>query len=133
LEEYEDSAQVCSDCNKPLVSLEQIEKSPGFHRVREDEDTTNFVIAADAEDPFEADAFTAAVGEAGIPVLATTRQSSAVDALTSGVQRSWWEIRVPQELREKAAGIIATRRAEMKAAEADAEQAAEEEAEASSK
>lgn len=129
LEEYQDSAQACADCGgKLLVTEEEIEKLPGLRRVREDEDTTRFVVAGAAEDLFEADAFTAAIGEAGIAVLANMKRSSPVDALTSSVQRSWWEILVPQEALEKATEIIGTRRSELKASEEDAEKAAEEEA-----
>ncbi|MGI5863989.1 MAG: hypothetical protein ACOX6T_18310 [Myxococcales bacterium] len=129
LEEFEDSAQACADCGgKLLVNEEEIEKLPGLRRVREDEDTTHFVAAGSAEDPFEADAFTAAIGEAGIPVLATMKRSSPVDALTSSIQRPWWEILVPQEALEKATEIIGARRSELKASEEEAIKAAEEEA-----
>ncbi|HCF58950.1 MAG TPA: hypothetical protein DFS52_13285 [Myxococcales bacterium] len=110
------------------MTEEEIEKLPGLRRVREDEDTTRFVVAGAAEDLFEADAFTAAIGEAGIAVLANMKRSSPVDALTSSVQRPWWEILVPQEALEKATEIIGTRRSELKASEEDAEKAAEEEA-----
>ena len=129
LEEYEESTQSCGDCGgQLLVTEEEIEKRPGLRRVREDEDTTDFVVVAQANDLYEADAFTAAIGEAGIPVLATMRRDSAADALTTVMRRPWWLISVPQEQQEKATEIVAARREELKASEADAEKAAEEEA-----
>ncbi len=129
LEEYEESASACADCGgQLLVDEAELAKRPEFRRVREDEDTTDFEVVAEAEDPFEADAFTAAVGDAGIAVLATMKRDSPMDALTSVAQRPWWEIRVPSEHCAKATEIVAARREELKAAEAEAEQAAEEEA-----
>jgi hypothetical protein len=129
LEEYEDKAETCSDCaGQALVTEEELEKRPGFHRVREDEDTTDFAVAGDAEDPFEADAFTSAISEAGIPVLARTRHASSVALITSGIRRPYWEIRVPQAELARATEIIAARRLALQESEEDAAQAAEEEA-----
>jgi len=127
LEEYEDSAKTCSECKAELLTEEALSKRPEFRRLREDEDVRNFVVIGPAEDPFEADAFTAAISEAGIPVFAHMRRTSAVDALTESVQRSWWEILVPADQREKAVEVMARRHAEIEESESDAERAAEEE------
>jgi len=127
LEEYEDSAKTCSECEEELVTEEALSKRPEFRRVRGDEDTTDFVVVGPAEDPYEADAFTAAIDEAGIPVVARMRHGSSVDALTESSQHAWWEILVPSDRREKAAEIMRTRLAEILAEEPEAEKAAEEE------
>jgi len=128
LEEYQDDVKGCADCGgEGLLSEEEISSRPEFRRVREDEDTTDFVSVGTAEDPFEADAFTAAIGEAGIPVLAALRRSSAVDALTMGVQQPWWEILAPAESQAKAEEIVEARRKELATLEAEAARAAEEE------
>jgi hypothetical protein len=127
LEEYEDSTKVCSECAVALLTEDELSRRPEFRRVREDEDTTRFVVVGPAEDPFEADAFTSAVDEAGIPVFARMRHASSVDALTESAQHSWWEILVPAGKTEDAAKILEARRQELQAGEADAAKAAEEE------
>ncbi|MBI5549382.1 MAG: DUF2007 domain-containing protein [Deltaproteobacteria bacterium] len=126
LEEYEDANQTCAECKESLVAEEELAKRPEFHRVRE-EDPRDFAVAGPAEDPFEADAFTAALDEAGIPVMARMRRTGAVDAITDPVAHAWWEVLVPVDQVQKAIEIIARRKEELKAAEADSEKAAEEE------
>lgn len=126
LEEYEDGVKACSDCKTELVTEETLAQRPEFRRLREDEDARDFIVIGPAEDPFEADAFVAAISEAGIPVLARNRRTSSVDALQS-IQHSWWEILVPSDQREKAVEVMARRRVEIEESEADAERAAEEE------
>lgn len=127
LEEYEEGSEACVECGDALVAEESLAARPEFQRLREEDDPRTFVVVGPAEDPFEADAFTAAVSEAGIPVLARMRHGSSVDALTESVSRSWWEIRVPAEQRDAAAAIVARRREELAASELDAGRAAEEE------
>jgi len=125
LEEYEDSVKTCDDCEQALVTEAELSERPEFKRVREDDDPRTFVVVGPAEDPYEADAFTSAVNEAGIPVLARMRHGGSVDALTESVNRSWWEILVPAEQREKAVEVMEKRREELAASEPDAEAAAE--------
>jgi hypothetical protein len=127
LEEYEDSVETCEECNQAVVTEEELSKRPEFRRLRDDDDPSTLVVVSPAEDPFEADAFVAAVDEAGIPVLARMRHGSSVDALTESINRSWWEILVPAEQQEKAAQAIAQRREELRSMAEDSEKAAEEE------
>ena len=125
LEEYEDSVKTCPDCDKAVVTEAALSERPGFKRVREDDDPRSFVVIGPAEDPFEADAFTAAISDAGIPVMARMRHGGSVDALTESTRGSWWEILVADEDREKATAVMAKRREELLASEKDAEEAAE--------
>jgi hypothetical protein len=127
LEEYEDSVTICDECKQALVPEDKLADRPGFRRLREDDDPRTFVVVGPAEDVYEADAFTAAIDEAGIPVLARMRHGGSVDALTETSNRRWWEILVPADQREKAAEVMAKRRDELVENEADAEKAAEEE------
>jgi hypothetical protein len=126
LEEYEDSTGTCDDCKQGLVTEEELAKRPGFHRVGE-EDPRDFVVIGPAEDPFEADAFTAAIDDAGIAVMARMRHAGSVDSITESVSHSWWDILVPADQREKAAEVMAKRKEELAASSDDAERAAEEE------
>ena len=128
LSEYTDTTANCSECEGgvKLVSAAELEGRPGFRRP-EDEDTTSFVAVAEAEDPYEADAFSAAVEEAQIPVFVQLRRSSAADSLTSAVNHPYWQILVPEAQREKAAAIIELRRRELVESEVDAGKAAEDE------
>ncbi len=128
LEEYEDGTERCAECEgETLVSEEELSRRPEFRRVHPDEDTTAFAVAGTAEDPFDADAFVAAIGDAGIPVLVRMRRGSSVEALTVSVPRPWWDILVPEAQRERAAQLIAETRAEVAAGSAEAEMAAEQE------
>jgi alkylated DNA nucleotide flippase Atl1 len=128
LEEYEDTATSCAECHgERLLSEQEVSSRPELRRVRQDEDIQSFVLASTAEDLFEADAFTAAVHEAGIPVLARMRRSSAMEALTESTQRPWWDIMVPEPKREEAARIMEECRQQMADSEDEAVKAAEEE------
>lgn len=126
LEEYEDKTETCSECKEALVTEQELAKRPGFHKVGE-EDPRDFVVVGPAEDPFEADAFTSAISDAGIPVFARMRHQGSVDSITESVVLSYWDVLVPVDQREKAAEVMAKRREEIVASEADAEKAAEEE------
>ncbi|MGC4117081.1 MAG: hypothetical protein QM765_21470 [Myxococcales bacterium] len=79
-----------------------------------------------ANDPFEADAFTAAIHEAGIPVLARMRHGGTVDSITA--TGNFWDVLVPADQVQKAAEVMAKRREELAAAEPEAAEAAEAEA-----
>lgn len=127
LEEYESAVESCAECGELLVDEKQLQGRPEFRRVHPDEDTTQFVVAGAAEDAFDADAFTAAVHEAGIPVLARIRRASTVDAITTGVSHPWWEVLVPSAERARAEAIIAETRRELAEDQPEAERAAEEE------
>ncbi len=127
LEEYEDSAKTCSECGAEVVTEEELASRPGFRRLGE-EDPRDFVVVGPAEDPFEADAFAAALEEAQIPVLARMRRGGTMDSLTEAAQGRWWEILVPADLKQKAAELMARRHEELVAAESEAGEAAEEEA-----
>ncbi len=124
--EYRDEIVTCADCGVPLISEAELASRPGLRRLEHDQ-TTAFARVATADDPFEADAFTAAVDAAGIQVLSRMRRNSAVDAITTGVSHPWWEILVPEKDLERARQVIDQRRAELEAAEPEAEAAAEEE------
>jgi hypothetical protein len=100
LEEYEDSAKTCSECGAEVVTEEELASRPGFRRLGE-EDPRDFVVVGPAEDPFEADAFAAALEEAQIPVLARMRRGGTMDSLTEAAQGRWWEILVPADLKQK--------------------------------
>jgi len=128
LEEYEDRVDACAECDVALVTEEELAGRPEFRRLRDDDDPRTFVVAGCAENPFDADALIAAVGEAGIPVLARVRNVSAADRLVDPVRGSWWDLLVPADQHLKAAEAIARRREELAALEADASMAAEEEA-----
>jgi hypothetical protein len=125
LEEYEDSVKTCAECDKATVTEAELAERPEFKRIREDDDPRSFVVIGPAEDPFEADAFTAAISDAGIPVLARMRHGGSVDKLTESTSQSWWEILVADEDRQKAAEVMARRKEELAASEQDAEAAAE--------
>ena len=126
LEEYEDGVAACAECKDALVTEEELAQRPGFRRVGE-EDPRDFVTVGAAEDPFEADAFTAAIDEVGIPVMARMRHAGSVDSITESTNRSWWEILVPTDQRAKAAEVMAKRKEELDASAEDAGKAAEEE------
>jgi hypothetical protein len=127
LEEYQERVERCAECSEALVGEETLSERAGFRRLPADEDTTNYAVVGPAEDPFEADAFVSAIDDLGIPVLARMRHSSPVDALTDARQKPWWEILVPQAEQKRAAQVLLARRQELKDAEVDAAQAAEEE------
>ncbi len=129
LEEFEDNATTCTDCEQQLVTEEELAKRPEFRRIRGEEDTTDFVVVAPAEDPFDADAFTTAIDQAGIPVFARMRRSGSVDALTVSAQRPWWEILVPSDDREKALELVEKTKKELAELEEGAGEAAAEEEE----
>jgi hypothetical protein len=86
------------------------------------------VARAGGGDPFEADAFTAAIHEAGIPVTARMAHGGTVDSITAAGR--YWEVLVPADQVQKAAEVMARRREELAAAEPEAAEAAEAEAEA---
>lgn len=124
--EYRDEIATCADCGVPLISEAELASRPELRR-QEHDATTAFVQAGTADNPFEADACTAAVDAAGIPVLSRMRRGSAVDAITTGISQPWWEILVPEDQLERAQQVIAERRAELEAVEPEAAEAAEQE------
>jgi predicted amidophosphoribosyltransferase len=126
LSEYRDEIGSCAECQIELLP----ESDPRISRAREAERlsaTLRFVPAAVAEDPFDAEAYVAAVDEAGIPVLSRSRRSNAVDMLVTPGARSFWEIVVPEDKLEKARTAIAQRQRELAEEESAAARAAEEE------
>ncbi len=127
-EEYQDFAAECAECGEKLIQEEEMAKRPGTWQAQNNDDTTTFVIAGTADDLFEADALSTALDQKGIPVLTRMRRSSAMDALTEAVQRTWWEILVPLDKKEEALQAIGIQKEILKSMEADSEQAVEEEA-----
>ena len=127
LEEYEDGVKQCSECKVDVVAEEALAGLPGFRRVGE-EDPRDFVVVGPAEDPFEADAFAAAIAEAGIPVMARPKHGGTMDSLTESAQGHWWEVLVPADQKDKASEAMAKRREELVASESEAGEAAEAEA-----
>ncbi|HEY3445170.1 MAG TPA: hypothetical protein VGK67_02355 [Myxococcales bacterium] len=127
LEEYEDSVKTCSECAVDVVTEEELASRPGFRRLGE-EDPRDFVVVGPAEDPYEADAFAAALEEARIPALARVRLAGTMDSLTDAAHGRYWEILVPADQKEKAAELMAKRHEELEAAQGEAAEAAEAEA-----
>ncbi len=127
LGEYE-GVSSCADCGVALVDAAAIAARPEFKRFRTGEDTTRFVRAGVAEDLFEADAFTSAIAELGIPILTRPhRETLTIDAITTSTARPWWELLVPEQERERAAQAVEARKAELASSQDEAERAAEEE------
>ena len=124
--EYEDTATACADDKTPLVDATtwRAERQKAAERMAE---TTRFVQAAEAEDPFEAEAFTAAVDEADIPVLCRARKTGTVDVLMAAGSHAYWEILVPEDRLAAAQKAIDARRAELDTGDSGAAQAAEDE------
>lgn len=127
LAEYTDGVSVCTECDgQPLMSQEELSLRPGFRQPGA-EDSTLYVAVGTAEDPYEADAFTAAIDEADIAVYARPQHVSPVDALTTGARGTWWEILVPEADVEKARRVLEDRRSELAASGDEAARAAEDE------
>ncbi len=123
-DEYRDDVARCPSCDAPLVSRDELEKSPQFQRTRGIQ-VGRFVKAGAAEDPFDSEAFCDALADAGIPVLSRPRRGSPVDPLTTGTTHGWWDIMVPEDRVRDATPIIERRRMELRAAEDEAGKAAE--------
>jgi hypothetical protein len=127
LAEYTDGVPLCIECGgQPLISQEELSQRPGF-RQPDAEDSTLYVAVGTAEDPYEADAFTSAIDEAGIAVYARPQHVSPVDALTTGARGPWWEILVPEAHVDKARRVLEDRRRDLVASGEDAASAAEDE------
>ncbi len=124
--EYEDTSTACADDQTPLVDAAawRAERQKAAERMAE---TTRFVQAAEAEDPFEAEAFTAAVDEANIPVLCRARKTGTVDVLMAAGSHAYWEILVPEDRLADAQQAIEARRAELDSEDGGAAPAAEDE------
>lgn len=112
--EQPDSIARCPTCEGPLV-----EATP--------RETRRFVIAGTAEDPLTAENLAEVVDEAGIPVVVRARRRGVVEPLTTSSLHAWWEILVPEELKDRAERVIESERKQIEADAAEAARAAEEE------
>ena len=129
-EEYEDRVETCEDCKVPLVD-QDLARAKKVQEARKMSETLRFVPAAIAEDPFDAEAYVAAVEAKEIPVLSRPRRQSAVDKLVTSGNHVFWEIVVPENRLQEARDAIEVRKAELASSEDDASKAAEEEEAAS--
>lgn len=87
-----------------------------------------FVTAGEVEDALRADHLRRALEAAGIAVMVHPRLGGTASALTDGLTRPWWEVRVPEPEWGRARALV---EAELRALAAFAEedaQAAEAEA-----
>jgi hypothetical protein len=124
--EFRDEAQVCDACQDALVSQEEAARLKASRPAPVPEGA-GFVTAATTEDPFEAEAFVAALREAGIPVFSRDRRRALLDVLVTPGSGSFWEILAPADRLPAAQQAIAARRQELEAEAASAARAAEEE------
>ena len=89
-------------------------------------DDTRFVRVGTADDPFTADRLTAALEDAGIPVVARAQRDHLLDPLVNP-HRAFWVVLTPEERAAEARAIVDRCHAEMRARAAELERAAEEE------
>jgi len=128
LGEFRDEATQCDACLVALVSEAEAAKlraelpspRPGG---------PGFVTVATSTDPFEAEAFVAALREAGIATFSRDRRRAMVDVLVTPGASSFWEVLAPADKLEPAQAAIHARKLELDA-EADAAAKAAEEEEA---
>lgn len=124
--EFRDEATRCDACDATLVS-EQEGARLAASRPQPLPDGAPFVAAATADDPFEAEAYVAALREAGLPVFSRDRRRSTVDVLVTVGKGSFWEILVPGDKLAAAREAVERRRRELEASADEAARAAEEE------
>ncbi|MBS2030070.1 MAG: hypothetical protein JST54_19365 [Deltaproteobacteria bacterium] len=128
LGEFRDEAEQCDACLVPLVSeAEGREIRGSLPSPRPG--GPGFVTVATTTDPFEAEAFVAAVREAGIPTFSRARRRAMVDVLVTPGASSFWEVLAPADKLQPAQAAINARKQELDA-EADAAAKAAEEEEA---
>lgn len=112
--EYPDATDACPTCRTALVEVPK-------------RDTRRFVVAGTAEDPLTAENLADVVDEAGIPVVVRARRRGMVEPITTAALHAWWEILVPEELKDRAGAVIETERQQIEADAGEAARAAEEE------
>lgn len=123
--EYEDSTATCAEDGATLVDAEALRARQ--QKAEKLAATTRFVQVTVAEDPFDAEAYAAAIDAAGIPVLSRTRRAGTMDVLVTPGTHQFWEILVPEERVAQAQTAIAARKRELQEEEEGAAKAAEDE------
>jgi len=113
--EFVDQVAACSDCGKALISEADWKRSVA---ARKAEDRESFVRVATATDQFDADVMREALEVEQIPVLVRNFQETSFNGLFVP-QQGWGIICVPEELRSKAAAVIADLRASRSADEGE--------------
>lgn len=124
--EYQDHVTECADCpGSQLVDAAEMRRR-GLPLPHE-RDTREFVRVGTAEDPLTSETFVRVLEAEKIPVFSRPRRGGTVDVLTTGVQRPWWEILVPEEHAARAAELLRQEKASLDSTAAEAAQAAEDE------
>ncbi|MDC0709331.1 hypothetical protein POL68_12730 [Stigmatella sp. ncwal1] len=124
--EYQDSVKACADCPEGQLVDPETMRQRGLPMAHE-RDTRQFVRAGTAEDPLTAEDYVRLLEAERIPVIARPQGSGSVDALTTGNVLPWWEILVPAEHSVRAIDLLAREKDNLKATEAEAIRAAEDE------
>jgi hypothetical protein len=125
--EYRDDIEQCSDCPGSPRLVEASEMSRRGLPLPHELDQRVFARAGTTDNPLMVEVFTGMLEERDIPVLVRAGRSGVVDKLTTGNLLPWWEILVPEEMRERAALLIERERAQEAATNDEAARAAEEE------
>jgi hypothetical protein len=124
--EYQDHVTECADCpGSQLVDASEMRRR-GLPLPHE-RDTREFVRVGTAEDPLTSEEFVRVLEAEQIPVFSRPRRGGTVDVLTTGVQRPWWEILVPEEHAARATELLVQEKERLDSTADEAAQAAEDE------
>ena len=124
--EFRDDVSQCDDCHVALLD------EAAFRAQRAGEGVAplakgTFVTVITADDPFDAEAFVAALHDLKIPTISRARRKGTVDVLVTPGAAAFYEIAVAPERAAEARAAIANRKSELESEAAAAAQAAEEE------
>lgn len=124
--EFRDDASRCDACQVDLVSEQEGARLKAA-APQPRPDGAPFVPVFRCDDPFDAEAYVAAVREAGIAVFSRDRRRSTVDVLVTPGSRSYWEILAPADKADPARAAIQARKLVLEQEQEEAARAAEEE------
>ena len=125
--ENEDRVKGCAKCGGTRLVTPEAHRKASAAGFSEELDTRKFVSAAVAEDPLSSQRFQRVLEAAQIPVFARPRTRSGLDGITASAFSTYWELLVPEEHAERAAGLLAKERAQMESSADENARAAEQE------
>jgi len=123
--EFLDSVAVCSDCHSQQFLDQPEPPLTEFHPVASDSE--RFALLVTVDDPLTASRYRSVLESARIPVTVREQQGGTVNRITDGVL-PFWEVSVPQNALQKAAGLLRDAQGRIENETEDAARAAEEEA-----